>query len=420
MLLGILVGIAAVVVLAIAAIILYIAVKNRENDKPKTPKIDKVESLETVGVAPEDHLNPDARVGGGQVDAEVDPYKHLRTRFRAVGIFVAAAFSVLGAKIFSMQLLSGDKFTKLSSANATTSIKTPAPRGNIFDTNGHVLVKNRSSLTVLAEGDVGSNHDVVSRLSVVLGLPYNVVRNRILDQSSGAQSRRVVASDVTKKQAAYISEHGPAFDGVTIESRTVREYPYGALGAHVLGYTAEVSPQELLEIEEGRDVQSGDIVGKNGVESFYDSMLSGDHGERIVVSDADGNIVEVKSEIAPSKGSDVYLTINATLQYLADTTLQQTIAPDGILGTGKGSAGSVVVMDVEDGSILAMANCPTYKPGIFTNGISQDTWNLYNTESSHYPLLNRAIAGTYPAASTFKAFTGLAGLECGAAGGGQS
>ena len=102
-------------------------------------------------------------------------------------------------------------------------------------------------------------------------------------------------------------------------------------------------------------------------------MLSGDHGERIVVSDADGNIVEVKSEIAPSKGSDVYLTINATLQYLADSTLQQTIAPDGVLGTGKGSAGSVVVMDVEDGSILAMANCPTYKPGIFTNGISQDT-----------------------------------------------
>ena len=100
MLLGILVGIAAVVVLAIAAIILYIAVKNRENDKPKTPMIDKVESLETVGVAPEDHLNPDARVGGGQVDAEVDPYKHLRTRFRAVGIFVAAAFSVFGREDF--------------------------------------------------------------------------------------------------------------------------------------------------------------------------------------------------------------------------------------------------------------------------------------------------------------------------------
>lgn len=373
MLVGILVGIAAIVVLTIAAIILYSAVNKHEAKKAKHEKPEEVDSLNTVGVAPEDHLNPDARVGGGQADSQVDPYKHLRIRFRAVGIFVAAAFSILGAKIFSMQLLSGDKFTKLSSANATTTVKTPAPRGNIFDTNGKVLVKNRSSLTVLAEGEVGTNHDVISRLSVVLGLPYNVVRNRILDQSSGAQSRRVVASDVTKKQAAYISEHGSAFNGVTIESRTVRDYPYGALAAHALGYTAEVSSQELLEIEEGRDVQSGDIVGKNGIESFYDSMLSGDHGERIVVSDADGNIVDVKSEIAPSKGSDVYLTLNASLQYFADDLLQKTIAPDGVLGTGKGSAGSVVVMDVEDGSILVMANCPTYKPGIFTNGISQDT-----------------------------------------------
>lgn len=373
MLVGILVGIAAIVVLAIAAIILYVIAKNRDSKSDKTSQNQNVGSVETVGVAPEDHLNPDARVGGGQADDKVDPYKHLRKRFRAVGIFVAAAFSILGAKIFTMQVLSGDKFTKLSSANATTSIKTPAPRGNIFDTTGKVLVKNRSSLTVLAEGDVGTNHDVVSRLSVVLGVPYNVVRNRILDQSSGAQSRRVVASDVSKKQAAYISEHGSAFDGVTIENRTVRDYPYGALAAHALGYTAEISPQELLEIEEGRDVQSGDIVGKNGIESFYDNMLSGDHGERVVVSDADGNIVEVKSEIAPSKGSDVYLTLNASLQYFADDLLSKTIAPDGILGTGKGSAGSVVVMDVEDGSILVMSNCPTYKPGIFTNGISQDT-----------------------------------------------
>lgn len=373
MLLGVFVGLAAVVILALAAFVLY-KIANSQITKSKDKKINlKVDSVDTVGVSAEDPLNPDVRVAPDINNAESDPYKHLRKRFAAVGIFVAAAFSILGAKIFSMQVLSGEKFSKLAAANATTTIKTPAPRGNIFDTNGKVLVSNRSALTVLAEGDVGKNHDVVVRLSVILGLPYNVVRNRILDQSSGAQSRRVVASDVTKKQAAYISEHATAFEGVSIESRTIRSYPYGALAAHVLGYTGEVSPQELLEIHEGREVKAGDIVGKNGVEAYYDNILAGDHGQRVVVTDADGNVVDVKSEIQPSKGSDLVLTINGAVQYIADKALSSLIAPDGIIGAGTGSAGSIVVMDVEDGSIIAMANYPTYKPEIFTRGISQET-----------------------------------------------
>lgn len=373
MLFGVIVGIAAVAVLLLASFVLY-RIASKQNFKRKENKTYKsAGSVETVGVAPDDPFNPDVRVASDKKNVDADPYKHLRRRFSAVGIFVAAAFSLLGAKIFSMQVLSGDKFSKLASANATTTIKTPAPRGNIFDCNGKVLVGNRSSLTVMAEGDVAANHDVISRLSVVLGLPYNIVRSRILDQSSGAQSRRVVASDVSKKQAAYISEHLSAFDGVSIETRTVRDYPYGALAAHVLGYTGQISPQELLEIKEGRDVAAGDVVGKNGVESYYDGVLSGDHGQRVVVADADGNIVQVKSEIAPSKGSDLVLTINGAVQYQADKLLAETIAPNGVIGGGTGSAGSVVVMDVEDGSILAMSNYPTYKPGILTNGISQDT-----------------------------------------------
>lgn len=414
MLIAILVGIAAIIVLAIASIILYrIAIKYKSKINESNDTVSDFGTLDNVGVAPDDPLNPDVRVGSHDKKTAVDPYSHLRRRFTSVGIFVTALFGILGAKIFSMQLLSGDKYTKQAAANATTSIKTPAPRGTIFDCDGKVIVKNRETLTVLAEKEVANNHDVLSRLSVVLGIPFYIVRNKALDQSSGAQSRRVIANDITKIQAAYISEHSSAFPGISIETRTIREYPYGALAAHVLGYTGIASEQELLDASSGMDVRAGDVVGKSGIESYYDSMLSGDHGERIVVSDADGNIVKIKSEISPSKGSDIYLTINAAVQYKADSLLAQKIAPNGIIGTGNGSAGSIVVMDVEDGSILAMSNYPTFKPALFTGGISQDTWALYNTEESHYPLLNRAIAGTYPAASTFKAFTGLAGLDCG-------
>ncbi|MDO5329304.1 MAG: penicillin-binding protein 2 [Coriobacteriia bacterium] len=398
MLLGILVAIAAIVVLALVAMIMYTAVTKHKSAYKKKPKKQEINIEREKS---EEEKKEEASV----------PYKNLQTRFKAIGIFVAACFSILGVKIFSMQVLSGDKYTKESSANATTSLKTPAPRGNIFDRKGECIVKNRSSLTVLAEGDVVYDNDVLSRLSVVLGLPYNIIKKRIQDQSFGAQNRKVVASDVTQMQAAYISEHSLAFNGINIESRTVRDYPYGALAAHVVGYTGSVSDQELMEVKEGQNIEAGDVVGKSGVEAQYNSVLSGDHGERIVVSDADGNIVSVKSEIQPTKGSDVYLTIDAHVQYLADKLLAESIAPKGMIGTGTGSAGAAVVIDIKDGSVIALANYPTFKPGIFTNGISQDTWNLYNTEESYYPLMNRAISGSYPPASTFKAFTGLAGLK---------
>ena len=116
---------------------------------------------------------------------------------------------------------------------------------------------------------------------------------------------------------------------------------------------------------------------------------------------------KVVGETDPSKGSDVYLTIAAPVQYVADTTLQTAV------DSGTGTAASVVVMDVETGGIIAMSSYPTYEPEHFIGGISQDVWDRYQTEESHYPLMNRAIAGSYPAASCFKAFTGLAGLTYG-------
>ena len=353
-------------------------------------------------------------------DKSSEPFSFLKTRFRAIGIFVIGCFSILTIKIFSMQVLSGDFYAQKSNANATTTIKTTAPRGLIYDSDGNVLVKNKSTQTVLAESYVASDDDTIKRLSVVLGVPRNIIKSRIQNESNVAQSRRVIASDITKKQSAYILEHLSAFPGITCESRMVRTYPYGALGAHFLGYSGSVSQTELDQVNEGRDIQAEDNIGKTGIEASYDNFLAGDHGERVVVNDANGNIVSEKSKIEPTKGSDVYLTIKAPVQYLSDKLLSELIAPKGIIGQGIGTAGSVVVMNIEDGSIIAMSNYPTFNPTIFSNGISQDIWNQFNTSSSHYPLLNRAIAGTYPAASTFKAFSGAAGLKYGFAGNNSS
>lgn len=337
----------------------------------------------------------------------------IRSRFVALGVFAAAVFATLAARLWSMQVLSSGAYESEAERNKYSIVATPAPRGNIFDANGVALVKNRAALTVLADATVADNRDVVLRLSSVLGIPFGVVRARILDATSGAQSKRVVSRDARLRDVAFIAEHADAFPGVEVQKRAIRTYPYGALASHVLGYTGKVSDEELRRAPANRDVELGDEVGKSGVEAAFDNVLAGDHGKRKVVADADGNLVGVESEVAPTRGSDVYLTIKAPVQYAAETALAKLIAPDGIIGTGTGVAGAVVCMDARDGGIVAMASFPTFNPASFTGGISQDTWDLYASAESYYPLLNRAISGTYPAASTFKAFTGLAGMKYG-------
>lgn len=330
-----------------------------------------------------------------------------RNRFLAVGIIVAAAFSALAVKLFGLQVVSSASYQREAESNLYTTVRTPAPRGVIYDRDGVPLVTNRQVQTVLADADVANNTNVILRLSALLGIPYDVVRARILDASTGAQSQRVVAKDVRLRDVAYINEHRDAFPGISTQIRSDRIYPYGALAAHVLGYTGASSKEDLENVAEGRDIEMGDAVGKAGIEQSYDDVLAGDHGQRTFITDASGEIQQVVSESDPAKGNDIYLTIAAPVQYVADTALRELVQG------GTGTAASLVCIDVKTGGVLAMANYPSYEPEHFIGGISQDMWNAYQTEESHYPLMNRAIAGTYPAASCFKAFTGLAGLTYG-------
>ena len=204
------------------------------------------------------------------------------------------------------------------------------------------------------------------------------------------------------------------FRGVDVQERTHRVYPYKALASQVLGYVGTVSDSVLKNPPAGMDYESGDEVGQSGVESVYDGYLSGAHGERVVVTDADGVVHEVKSETPASQGNDVYLTISARVQSIAEQKLKELIAPNGVIGGGTGTAGAVVAMEVDTGNVVCMANFPTFDPTNFVGGVSQENWDRYNnSDSSYAPLMNRCIAGQYPAASTFKAFTGLAALNYG-------
>ncbi|MEG0216693.1 MAG: penicillin-binding protein 2 [Raoultibacter sp.] len=419
MLTALIVG-AITLIIAVVIVIVVFNVRNATKTPQAKSKL-KMTSIQSVGVAATAPTSGKHGRRGGGTSAHIkssqspsaNPTDVLRGRFAAMGVLVAAVFGSLTVKLWSMQILQGDKYAATAQQNMYTTVATPAPRGIIYDRAGEPLVKNKTALTILADAEVANDRDVLLRLSALLGIPYNIVRKRVQDTTTGAQSQRVVANDVPLRDIAFISEHQGAFPGVTTQSRSVRHYPWGALGAHVLGYTGTVAAAELEKVAPSQELEMGDAVGKSGVEATYEAMLAGDHGQRKLVADADGNVRQVVSEIAPSKGNDIYLTINAKVQMVADKALAKLVAPDGKLGGGVGSAAALVCMDCTNGDIVALSNYPTYTPESFIGGISQEMWDQFNTEESHFPLLNRSIAGAYPAGSTYKGFTGMAGLHYG-------
>ena len=326
---------AAVTLVAAIAVIVAVFVVRSRTKTPYAGQKKDVRSVGNVGVS-STLGGAGKRAGGGAAPrvnssqpASKAASEGLKSRFLAMGVLTAAIFGSLGAKLWSMQVLASESYSSAAQKNKFTVVPTPAPRGYIYDADGVAIVKNRSSLTVLADAEVANDRDVVQRLSTVLGVPYNVVRQRIQDATSGAQSQRVVASDVRLRDVAFISEHADAFPGVAVQTRTVRDYPFGALAAHAVGYTGSVTADDLAAIPDGREIELGDTVGRAGVESVYDNLLAGDHGQRTVVADAEGNVVEVASETQPERGSDVYLCVKAPVQYVCDRALAELIAPEG-------------------------------------------------------------------------------------------
>ena len=421
MLAAIIATIVTIVVLVIALVVAF-TVRNRTKSPKASSKRMDVRSIGTVGVGGRQggRGRADARVNAPQTSA-TNLGETLKSRFIAMGVLAAGIFGSLAVKAWDLQVVNAGQYRQEADENQYKTVSTPAPRGYIYDADGIELVRNRKSLTVLADVEVADDRTVVQRLSAVLGIPHNIVRYRIQDAKTGAQSQRVVASDVDLRGIAYISEHLEAFPGVTTQERSVREYPWGALAAHALGYASTADDKDLETPIDGAELEMGDVVGKSGVEAGYERLLAGTHGQRVLVAAADGSVQRVVSETDPEMGNDIYLTIKAPVQYKIDQMLADLVAPtDGTIGTGKGDSASAVVMDVRDGAIVAMASYPTYSPEVFVGGIGEDMWSLYTQNSEFQPLLNRVIAGNYAAASTFKAFTGLAGLAYGFADTGRS
>ena len=219
-----------------------------------------------------------------------------------------------------------------------------------------------------------------------------------------------------------MSEHREDFPGVRAEAVAVRRYVNGGLGAHVLGYTGEINDQELKAQPPAAHYSLGDTIGKSGVELTYESDLRGTPGLQRVEVDSQGRVIHSLGTREPKPGHDVQLTLDLDVQSLAEESLAEGIVAaqntqDKSFKKGfkklAAPAGSVVVLDATDGSVVAMASNPTYDPNQFTDGIPTPEWTNLNNPLNHFPLLDRATAGQYAPGSTFKLITAVAALQAG-------
>ena len=354
------------------------------------------------------------RASGGRDESAETTYSSRLVGFAAV---IGAIFAALLARLWSMQLVSSDEYTKEAESNRTRTVTTAAPRGRILDRNGAEIVSNRSSLTVVADADVADDEVEMQLLANLIGMPRQAVYRKVIDSSEGAQSVRTVATDVSRRVVAYLGEHPAAFSGVSVQQRSQRSYPQGTLAAHVVGYTGTVTAEQLeASGSDDSSVQykSGDVVGQAGVEAMYESILQGIRGEQTVYVDSNGKILKSSTKIDPQSGSDVVLTIDSSIQKAAEDSLEKVLTE--LRQKGKNPAGgSVVCLDCTNGEVLAMASAPTFSPSIFVGGIANSDWEGLTNEASNYPLLSRAISGQYPSASTIKPFTSFAALDNGIA-----
>lgn len=332
------------------------------------------------------------------------PKETVKIRINGLFALMAACFVVIGARLYYVQVIQHDYYTSKAQDNRTRHVRDRAQRGRITDRNGYQLATTKPSfsLYITPEDFPGEVRDgVFDRLGQILHLPVEAVKERYHSIRTAPYTPRKITGNLTQRQVVRVETNRYDLPGVTIQAENIRFYPYGATLSHVLGYVGEISSRQL-EMSKYQGYRVADIIGKSGIEYYYESVLNGRDGDRWVEVDATGRLGRTLRYPAPKlavPGSDLELTIDLDLQMACETCL----AP---------WKGAVVVMDPRNGDVLALVSRPGYDPNTFASGMSVEDWNYLNTNPDH-PLLNRAIQFQAPPGSVFKVVSSIAGLRSG-------
>ncbi|MDX2229660.1 MAG: penicillin-binding protein 2 [Leptolyngbyaceae cyanobacterium bins.349] len=323
-------------------------------------------------------------------------------RYRSV--FLMAIISLLllgglGGRLMFLQLIEGDRNRQLAEKNRIRLIPKLAERGVIRDRKGRILAGSRLSHSVFLwplARKKGEWSTTVKRLAHILNLPERVILKRLEQAGYNSPFLVRIARGITPAQVTAISEYAGDLEGVQVDAEAVRYYPNGDLAAHVLGYTGELTDEEL-ERRKGDGYRLGDVVGQMGIELAFENLLRGERGGQQVEVDGAGQVVRILGQKPTKAGQDVTLTLDLDLQKAAEKAL----------GDRKGA---VVAIDPNNGAVLAMVSRPAFDPNLFSTRISDAQWR--QLQSADHPFVNRAIQAFQPA-STYKIVTTVAALESG-------
>jgi penicillin-binding protein 2 len=350
-----------------------------------------------------------------------EPYRltpQLALRIAILGTLALAAFAVLFLRLWSLEILSEAQYVRAAQNNQLRTLRIEAPRGAILDRNGKVLVRNVAGNAVqLWPAQLPKKrYRELRRLARILDVPLAQIVRGIERRKHDPLTPVTVKVAVHPDQVAFLSEHQTEFPAVDIVQTYLRDYPYGARAAHVLGYVGEASPTQLREYRKD-GLRLGDQIGQGGVEATYDQYLRGRNGLAYLRVDSLGRQRGALSPREnPQAGHAIRLTLDAGLQGAAEQAIRYGIIvahshPDGLAADG----GAIVAMDPRDGAILALASNPTYKPSVFVGRADPKKLapllNPRVAAEDNHPGLDRAIAGVYPAGSTFKPVTALAAMQ---------
>jgi penicillin-binding protein 2 len=318
------------------------------------------------------------------------------------GLLLAALLMIL-LRLWSLQVLSGDRYRALADENRVREFRVQAPRGEIVDRRGTVLVENRPVVRLILEpselpASRPERRRELAALERLAGISPAELRRKVRETPRLGGYPVVLRQGLDRATLFYLLEHRDRFPGVRVEPTYVRKYKQGSLAAHVLGIVGEVGPAQLKE-PRNSGLEPGDIVGQAGVEYSYDPYLRGAAGERRIQVDALGRPKGTLASDAGRPGDILRLTLDSSLQAVGEQAL-----------SSKGLPGAFVAMNVHTGAVLAIGSYPAFDPAFYTRPHSRAEYRALE-ELPGDPLVNRADQGGYPTGSAFKPIIATAALE---------
>ncbi len=311
-------------------------------------------------------------------------------------ILLTVVFVFLFFAYWNVQVLKNFYYKSQANRNIYRDIELKAPRGLIVDRKGVVIAENKINFSLFIVREHAENLDESIKFAVRLGVgSEKEIRSRINKYKGYPKSYRIpISKNLERKKVIAVESRSDKHPEFFIGIEPARSYPHKAFASHLLGYMSEITERELKN--RNSIYRPGDIVGKTGVEKKYEDYLRGLEGTRIVEKDYLGRIQKVAEEVKPVIGHTIVLSLDFELQKFVEEIM-------------KDRRGTVGILDLKDGGLLAMVSKPDFDPNIFNKSIDRSEW-LKIVKNKNRPLHNKFIRGRYSPGSIFKIVMALAGL----------